>query len=65
MERLIINVPESKSTLVKQILEGLGVVVQKDVPAKSDYKTKLAGISPWSEDDLKVFSSLLVLSPTS
>jgi hypothetical protein len=35
MERLIINVPENKSTLIKQILEGLGVIMQKDVPAKN------------------------------
>jgi hypothetical protein len=28
METLIINIPEKKSTLVKQILKGLGVTIQ-------------------------------------
>jgi hypothetical protein len=56
MERLTINIPETKSSLVKQILKELGVVIQpeKKVDA-SEYRKKLANISVWSDDDLKVF----------
>lgn len=55
MIRLIINVPDKKSTLVKQILEGLGVTIQQtDKKGISDYKKKLATVSIWTDDDLKV-----------
>jgi hypothetical protein len=57
METLIINIPEKKSTLVKQILRGLGVTIQPsnkiiNIP---DYKQKLAEVSTWTNDDLKIF----------
>jgi len=56
METLIINVPEKKSTLVKQILKGLGVSIQTaGKTSLSGYKKKLAGVSVWTDDDLKVF----------
>jgi len=56
MEKLIINVPERKSTLVKQILLGLGVTIQgASVAAENHYKEKLAGVSVWSDDELKAF----------
>jgi len=56
METLIINVPDKKSVLVKQILKGLGVTIQQNnKPALSNYKQKLANVSIWTEDDLKVF----------
>ena len=56
MERLIINIPEKKSTLIKQILKDLGVVFQAENHIiTSDYKKKLANISTWTEEDLKVF----------
>jgi hypothetical protein len=34
METLIINVPEKKSTLVKQLLKELGVTIQNKTKAK-------------------------------
>ena len=56
MERLTINIPETKSPLVKQILKELGVVIQPEKKANvSDFRKKLADVSVWSEADLKVF----------
>jgi len=56
METLIINIPEKKSALVKQILKGLGVTMQPTgKTGVSDYKQKLAKVSVWTDDDLKVF----------
>jgi hypothetical protein len=56
METLIINIPEKKSTLVKQILKGLGVTIQStSTTSISGYKQKLANVSVWTGDDLKVF----------
>ena len=56
METLIINIPDKKSILVKQILEGLGVTIQQTgKSALSNYKQKLANVSTWTDDDLKVF----------
>ncbi|MES2277740.1 MAG: hypothetical protein V4592_17065 [Bacteroidota bacterium] len=56
MERLTINIPTNKSTLVKQILKGLGVTIQAESHIQpSDYKQKLTSVSTWTEDDLKVF----------
>lgn len=56
MERLTINIPETKSSLVKQILKELGVVIQPEKKANtSDFGEKLANVSVWSDDDLKVF----------
>ena len=56
MERLTIYIPETKSALVKQILKELGVVIHpvKQVDA-SEYRKKLANISVWSDEDLKIF----------
>jgi hypothetical protein len=56
METLIINIPEKKSTLVKQILKGLGVTIQQTIKSNiSAYKQKLANAPTWTDDDLKVF----------
>ena len=56
MERLIINIPETKSTLVKQILRELGVVIQTEQQiSQSDFKKDLKNVSVWSDEDLKVF----------
>ena len=56
MERLTIDIPETKSTLVKQILKELGVVIQPDTQVSlPDFRKKLANVSVWSDDDLKVF----------
>lgn len=56
MERLTINVPDEKSSLVKQILKELGVIIQSEKKASlSDVRKKLANVSVWSDEDLKVF----------
>jgi hypothetical protein len=53
METLIINIPEKKSTLVKQILKGLGVTIQEAGKTNlSAYKQKIAKVSVWTDDDL-------------
>jgi len=55
METLIINIPDKKSILVKQILEDLGVTIQQtSKTALSNYKQKLTTVSTWTDDDLKV-----------
>lgn len=56
MEKLTINIPDDKSSLVKQILQELGVTI--DRPAEQDttsYKKKLSKVSHWTADDVKVF----------
>jgi hypothetical protein len=56
MEKLTINIPENKSTLVKQILKGLGVIIEEENHTKtSEYKDRLTQVSNWTDDDLKVF----------
>jgi hypothetical protein len=56
METLIINIPDKKKTLVKQILKGLGVTIQQSGKTSiSSYKQKIAKVSTWTVDDLKVF----------
>ncbi len=56
METLIINIPNKKSTLVKQILKGLGVTIQENNQTKeSAYKKKLLKVSTWAAEDLKSF----------
>ena len=56
MERLVINIPEEKSSLVKQILKELGVTIQPEKKVNlSDVRKKLANVSVWSPDDLKIF----------
>jgi len=54
METLIINIPDKKSDLVKQILTELGVTMQQlDKETLSDHKKKLLQVSVWSDDDIK------------
>lgn len=56
METLIINIPDKKSTLVKQILRGLGVTIQENSQTReSTYRKKLLKVSTWAEEDLKNF----------
>lgn len=56
METLIINIPDKKSTLVKQILKGLGVTIQENNQTKeSAYRKKLLKVSTWEDEDLKNF----------
>jgi len=56
MEKLTINIPETKSALVKQLLKELGVVFQS--PGKkedvSEVRSKLANVSVWSDKDLQL-----------
>jgi cysteine synthase len=55
MVTLVINIPETKSTLVKQILKGLGVTIQEKPSTTSAYKDKLTKVSTWNNEDLKAF----------
>lgn len=58
METLIINIPDKKSTLVKQILKGLGVTILENSQTKeSAYRKKLLKVSTWAEEDLKNFEN--------
>jgi hypothetical protein len=53
MEKLVINIPESRSSIVKQILHGLGVAIQgMDNPVKGNYKQKLMNVATWTEADV-------------
>jgi isopentenyldiphosphate isomerase len=53
METLIINIPDKKSIIVKQILKELGVTIQEKQRINTDYIDKIAKVSTWTEDDLK------------
>jgi cysteine synthase len=56
MEKLTINIPNNKSSLVKQILKELGVTIENATKAdNTSYKEKLTRVSNWSEHDVKVF----------
>ncbi|KAA8486840.1 hypothetical protein BDE36_1091 [Arcticibacter tournemirensis] len=56
MERLTISIPAAKSSLVKQILKEFGVVIQPEKQTDiSEFRKKLANVSVWSDDDVKVF----------
>ncbi|WP_256003770.1 hypothetical protein [Pedobacter deserti] len=55
METLTINIPDNKSTLVKQILKGLGVTIQVKQSTTPTYKEKLLKIPVLSDEDLKSF----------
>ncbi|MGF7073441.1 hypothetical protein ABIC84_001375 [Mucilaginibacter sp. 3215] len=56
MVRLVIDIPKTKSILVKQILRGLGVTIQQEIKSPpSVYRKKLSQVSTWTEEDLKAF----------
>lgn len=56
MERLVIDIPDAKSILVKQILRGLGVTIQEEIKSQpSAYRKKISQVSTWTEEDLKAF----------
>ena len=56
MQKLTINIPNSKSDLVKRILKGLGIDIQNESKiSSSDYRAKLKKISTWSEEELQNF----------
>lgn len=46
METLLINVPEQKSTLVKQLLKELGVTIQNQTKARKLAEEINKGIKP-------------------
>ncbi len=53
MEKLIINVPESKSALVKELLKELGVTIQQEKMDMEAYRKKILEVGVWSDEDLK------------
>lgn len=53
MEKLIINVPEEKSQLVKQLLKELGVTIEQEKMDIEAYREKLLQVGVWSDEDLK------------
>ncbi|WP_114937023.1 hypothetical protein [Mucilaginibacter endophyticus] len=57
MVRLVIDIPDGKSILVKQILKELGVTIQQELKTESSvYKNKLSQVSTWSEEGLEIYS---------
>lgn len=55
MEKLIINVPEEKSQLVKALLKELGVTIVQENFDKEAYLKKITEIPVWSEEDVRAF----------
>lgn len=54
MEKLTISIPDQKSDLVKQILKGMGVLIQgAATTTSSSYREKLKKVSTWNEKDLE------------
>jgi hypothetical protein len=54
METLIIDIPDGKSTLVKQLLEELGVIIKPAATVDmSTYRENLLKISVWTDEDIK------------
>lgn len=52
MQTLIINVPEKKSTMVKQMLKEMGVTIQQTTKLNlTAYKQKIAKVSAWTDED--------------
>ncbi len=66
MERLTIDIPESKSVEIKQFLKGMGVIVQNEKHFDTNaYRKKLINVGEWSEEDLKAMEdSKSVVKPT-
>ncbi len=53
MEKLIINVPQEKSQLVKALLKELGVTIEQENFDKEAYRKKILEVGVWSDEDLK------------
>ena len=50
----MINVPESKSALVKAVLKELGVTIQEtEKTGRISFKESLANMSVWTDEDIK------------
>ncbi len=58
MEKLIIDVPEGKSKLVKELLEALGVKITNISSKKKDKKDVLKQVSIWTEDEIKAIEEV-------
>jgi hypothetical protein len=58
METLVINIPDKKSKLVKQILKGLGVTIQEKHFVNTNYKDKIQQVSIWGDNDMKSFEDV-------
>lgn len=56
MATLVIDIPEKKTALVKQILRGLGVTFKDESAVTSSYKKKLTQVSTWDKGDLDAAS---------
>lgn len=53
MEKLIINVPEEKSALIKELLKELGVTIEQEKMDMEVYRKKILQVGVWSDEDLK------------
>ena len=59
MERLVIEIPDNKSKLVKQILKEFGVNFKSEMKENlSDFQKALLKVSVWSEKDIKELESV-------
>lgn len=55
MERLVINIPETKSNMVKKVLHSLGVsITGVETPKKGNLRQKLLNGPTWTEEELKL-----------
>lgn len=59
MEKLIINIPEEKSQLVKQLLKELGVTIEQEKMDMEAYRKDLAQISTWTDEEVKIFEETI------
>jgi len=53
MEKLIINVPEGKSALVKELPKELGVTIEQEKMDREAYREKILKVGVWTDEDLK------------
>lgn len=53
MEKLIINIPEEKSQLVKQLLKELGVIIEQEKMDMEAHLKEIANMPVWSDEDVK------------
>lgn len=58
MEKLIIDVPDGKSKLVKELLEALGVKITTVSLKKKEEKDVLKQVSIWTEEEIKAIEEV-------
>ncbi|QBQ40281.1 hypothetical protein [Sphingobacterium psychroaquaticum] len=59
MDKLILNIPKKKSTLIKKFLNDQGISYSKEDEFNSNkYKQKLKKISTWSKQDLEILKKV-------